>query len=344
MTKVLQIRTSFRCGRGCSFCATPSDPASRDLTLEEVRANVDFFVAARGVDELVFSGGEAGGGPDLEALLELVRERRDSLRLVTLISSGQGWTAERVRACAGLVDRVVVSATPRSASDLADPRSFTGSALDAARALRAAGLTVQTNTVMLPSNAALLAPLARRLVRLGVTAPTFTFPFPHGRVLDDPEGSVAPWTRLAPFLVEAVQIARPLGPRIKNLPLCYLGPLERLAPRTTARYLVQPGRQLERHAVIPPFSGVGHGPACEPCPQRPRCDGVAAAYLGLPGFPPLGFRPARDRGTRSAPRPGGSAPPSSPRGRALTGPRPGPRPRRQPRLRPGQPTSRWQSR
>ena len=286
MTSVLQIRTSSRCSRGCSFCATPSDSSSRDLSLGEISENIDFFERRYGVDEIVLSGGEVTEREDLFDLLDLLGSRR--LRFTTVISSGQGWTPEIAGALGETIDRVVLSLTPGGKSDFRRTTSHFGRALSSIEMLEGTGVIVQTNTVMLPGNISVLPEVAEMVKRLGVASPIFTLPFPRGLVGEELESFAVPWPLLAPRLFEAMDITEQQKPKIKNLPLCYLGPYSRFCSRTTTRYLVQRGRQLEDRALIPPFVGLDFQPECSGCRLRERCDGFWKEYLALESYPRLG--------------------------------------------------------
>jgi len=239
----------------------------------------------RGVDEVVLSGGEITERPDLLELVELLSSKE--LRFTTAITSGRGWSGEVLRASRDIIERVVISLTPEGERDLFGVGTQTTRALSTVELLRDAGFIVQTNTVILPGNISHLPVIAEIVAKLGVQSPIFTLPFPHGRIKEDLDSFVVPWTTLAPLLFEAIDIAERRKPKIKNLPPCYLGSYSRFCSKTTRRYLVQRGRQLERHAVIPPFVGLDFFPVCDGCALMNQCDGFWKEYLELESFPPL---------------------------------------------------------
>jgi hypothetical protein len=116
------------------------------------------------------------------------------------------------------------------------------------------------------------------------------FPFAGGGLAENGVTDVPAWQELRPALLSALDRLEPRGPRVKNVPPCYLGEHARFCARTTTRILVDKRHQLERHAYLPPFPGMRFFPECEPCALRPRCDGFFAAWLESRKFPPL--RPA----------------------------------------------------
>ena len=69
-----------------------------------------------------------------------------------------------------------------------------------------------------------------------------------------------------------------------------LGAYARFCTKTTSRYFVQQGRQLERRGIIPPFIGLEYLQECTGFGSVDRRDGFWKEYLALESFPALAPR------------------------------------------------------
>lgn len=286
MTRVLQIRPSSSCKGDCAFCSAAGADPQADMTLDEIRRNLDHFVDARGVREVVVSGGEITHREDFAELMALLESK--PLDHVALISSGLQWTDEQMERAGRAIDRVILSITPWSSVEAAGSASRVDEVYHLAERLSDAGITVQTNTVVLRGNLQLLRALFVRIAELGLRGPRLTFPFPHGRTRERFQELVPAWGEARGPIFALLDEFERFDPRLVNLPLCYLDTYRRFCRPTTVRILVEKGRQLQDHAVIPPFIGKGHLPVCQTCEVESECDGFWSFYLEQPGmFPPL---------------------------------------------------------
>ena len=277
LPRVLQIRPTTRCPARCATCTTAVTRDAPDLSLAEIEANFGFFVDGHQVDELVFSGAEITLRPDFVEILERVRRRR--FRLVTLISSGLGWSEELAGACAGVIDRVVVALTPTSTTDWRSPLGRSARVRRSIAMLGRAGVRVQSNTVLQTAAVTVLDEIAEAIESLPVEEPIFLFPFATGRAEAVRAMGVPTWVSVEPTVRRVLERLAPRHPRLKNVPPCMLGELSRFASPTTRRILVERGRQLERHALIPPFAGMAFEEGCSGCACRGQCDGTWPAYV-----------------------------------------------------------------
>lgn len=277
LPRVLQIRPTTSCPARCATCTTLVKRDAPDLALDDIQANLDYFIEEHGVDELVFSGAEITLRADFREILERVRQKR--FRLVTLISSGLAWTEELARACAGVIDRVVIALTPPSAMDWRSLRGRSAKARDGILLLKKARVRVQSNTVIQSSSLEVLDEIAESIERLDVEQPIFLFPFGTGGARAVKLAGVPEWSTVRAPLTRVLEALERRRPRLKNVPPCVLGPLSRFASRTTARILVERARELEHHALIPPFVGMTYAPDCARCSLEPDCDGYWPALV-----------------------------------------------------------------
>lgn len=283
LPRVLQIRPTTSCPARCATCTTLVERDAPDLTLAEIEANLAHFTERHGVEELVFSGAEITTRPDFRELLEAVSRRR--FRRVTLLSSGLAWTGELASACAGVIDRVVVALTPSTAQDWKSGLGRSARIRRSMRTLKEAGVRVQSNTVIQASSVAVLDDIATAIESLDLEEPIFLYPFATGGPGAVRAAAVPAWPDVASEVGRVLERLETRRPRVKNVPLCALGPLARFATKTTQRILVERGRQLKQHGLIPPFVGMEYAPDCSPCERQAQCDGYWPAHVAAGVMP-----------------------------------------------------------
>lgn len=276
----LQIRVQRRYpGRVRAGAPSPT----RSLSRAELLANLRHFTEGqRGprtapCTALVLSGVGLLSSPD--TLPVLTQARSLGIEHVVLhagVEDLEGFAAAPWR---GLVDVLVVPLQPETAHGLEV-------GAEAVAACRAAGIAVAVNTVLSTLALGSLERVARVAADLAPDSCTFSFPFPTGAEQAPPPAPAS----LLPALGRAVATleAADAEPRIKGLPACYLGPLaERLGPSSN-RFYVDADHQLDDALMFFPHVLAFHkGDACRFCSHDSRCDGFFAAWLRLPGFPPL---------------------------------------------------------
>lgn len=254
---------------------------TRSLSAEELRQNIDHFtVGLRGprtapCTGLVLSGADLAARPDLPDLLDRARDQGISHVVLHL---GEGaLQPEALAALAGRVDVAVVPIQPER--DLAQADA-------AVHAARARGIRVASNTVLRAAALPHLAAAADHLVALRPDTVTLTHPFPAGA---GPE-SLAPLRAVQAALDETLPAldAAGLSVRIKGLPACHLGPHAGRLGRTANRWYVDAEHQRgDALLFFPDVVAFHKDDTCRFCPADRRCDGSFAAWLAVPGTPPL---------------------------------------------------------
>jgi hypothetical protein len=273
---ILQMRCAAGCPPKCQTCTAHVKSHGNDLTLEEIKLNIDFFIREYGITELVFSGKEITTRKDFPEIIQFIKEK--NLRLVTMLSGGVHWPARQVELAAGVISRVVVAFTPISESESRNGKATLKKITGTIELLQQHAIKVETNTILTRYCIAQLKDVADLLIQLGIQNPTLTFPFALGKTQHD-FSKVLPWKQAEKIVLNALDKLQPLGVRLKNVPLCQLGPHRNFAKPTTQRILVEPGRQLLQHAMIPPFPGLEKNKACEGCSLKNLCDGYWPAYV-----------------------------------------------------------------
>ena len=274
------IRLGFRCNQDCGMCwqgrAWPDPPEALALLwLDEI--------AAAGIEQVVFSGGEPTLYRSLPELLRRAGELGLRVELQTNAVLLRKPTTLNALCEAGL-RRVFVSYHSHlpQVSDALTRAPGTHVATEAGIvACLLAGIEVQLNTVVERLNLPHLADHARAIVSRFVQPfadnpvrdVTFSYPTSyHDRELW--RASVMPLDAIAPRLVEAARILAAQGLSVDasgagcGFPLCVLRD--------------EPG--LIRHADLAQMdlkdsSARSHPPACDPCALRGECPGLRREYL-----------------------------------------------------------------
>ncbi|MBI5498607.1 MAG: radical SAM protein [Deltaproteobacteria bacterium] len=270
------LAPSYRCNSRCTFCCTDTMPR-RDAPLRRVVALLH-DARRRGARQLDIDGGEPTLYPALPRLIGAAKEA--GFERVTLVTNARMAAypsfVRRLRA-AGLDAAAVTLLADRP--ELHDALSGApGSFVEAARGianLKAAGLELFGNVVLVPDNLEAAPPTARLLGRLGCRAVNLMFPVPLGRAAR--AGFRLP--ALAPLRRALVRAASHAGPArlvVHNLAPC-------LAPQA-ARRLEFAGSKQSTEMIFAHGSHVNFGrmlarladyvPECAGCTERVACGGI----------------------------------------------------------------------
>jgi len=232
-----EIAVTYACNNACLFCYAGCGGAGRgcgtppsrtegtgrsaagvsaetpEMTLSEVKRIIDVFQRDAQIPFFSFTGGEPLLRPDLEAMIGHARRRGLEVNLVT-----NGTLANRTRARslarAGLrTAQVSVEAPDAATHDRLTARSGSFDlTLAGIRNLRAAGISVQTNTTITAVNAHLAPRMPAFLKSLGITRFAMNLYIPGGstasRTAADPGADPLffPYSRIGPT-IDAVRAA-----------------------------------------------------------------------------------------------------------------------------------------
>ena len=268
MTRITPIEVTLACDGACRFCA--------QVGLERVDRDADAVLAeVRRVGEageaIAFVGGEPTGRDELVAWIAAAREAGAPAVGVQTHARALGDPA-RAKALidAGLTDVHVSIHGARA--EVHDYHTDAPGSLDATiagvQSLRQHGpdLRIVATTVVTRSSFRVLSELPVRLVGWGITAWSLAWIEPNGAAAQAFDRLVPRLGLAAPFVLHAIATARRLAlPAFTSgLPLCVLGPFVDSA--------------IEREAADDRFAE-----PCTECPARPRCSGIAPAYLARYG-------------------------------------------------------------
>ena len=279
----LDLKLGFACNNRCLFCAQGEKRAECDA--RPVEELVQELQAARpGATGVVLTGGE----PTLYKQLRVVVKaaRRLGYRSVQLQTNGRALSNLKVLGAlveAGLTEVSPsvhgASAETHDALTLA-PGSFLQSTAGARNAV-AAGLPVVTNTVITQKNLHELPAIAGLLADLGVREAQLAFVHPVGTACEKFDEIVPRLSDCVEPIRAAREVARERGVSLvtEAVPLCFLPGMQELAvewriPETTVADLA--GRLDYSSWRV--REGKAHGPPCERCSARARCEGPWREY------------------------------------------------------------------
>lgn len=277
------LKVGFACNNRCVFCAQGEKRARcKSLTLPELLTRLR--AAREHSDSLVLTGGE----PTLHRrIVELVRAARAlGYRSIQLQTNG------RLLSYPQVLGRLVEAGLTEVSPSLHGPDAETHDALTRApgsfrdsvagiRNVVDAGLPLVTNTVVVRDNVAVLAPIVALLADLGVRHAQLALVHPVGTAMELYDQVVPRLSDVEGPLRRARDVARERGLRLvtEAVPRCFLRGMQDLAveeaiPETTVLDL---DASLD-YSAWRRGEGKAHGPPCETCTERQRCEGPWREY------------------------------------------------------------------
>lgn len=290
------VKVGFACNNRCLFCAQGHKrEGCAHVPFQELVERMRQGRAAS--DELVLTGGEPSLHPDI---LALVREARQmGYQQVQLQTNG------RRLAYASFVEALIQAGVTEISPALHGPTADIHDALTRApgsfrqtvagiRVVRSRGLPIVSNSVVVRDNVEHLVALVGVLGKLGVGQAQLAFVHPVGTAYEL-------FDRVVPRLsdvVEPIRACRKNAARYRMrlvteaIPLCFLRGMEELAvedtiPNTTVIDL--DGMPFD-YSMWRPSEGKLHGPPCDACAAKGRCEGPWREYperFGWEEFRPL---------------------------------------------------------
>jgi MoaA/NifB/PqqE/SkfB family radical SAM enzyme len=279
----LDLKLGFACNNHCLFCAQGEKRGDcdarpvEDLVQELARARPK----ATGV---VLTGGEPTLYKPLRMLVKAAR--RLGYSNVQLQTNGRALSSPRL--LGALVQAGLTEVSPSLHGATAEthdaltlaPGSFAQSTLGMKNAVDA-GLPVVTNTVVTQKNLGELAAIVSLLADLGVRHAQLAFVHPVGTAWDEFDQIVPRLSDTVAPIRAARDVARERGVELvtEAVPLCFLPDMQELAvewriPDTTVADL---GGRLD-YSDWRVREGKAHGPPCETCSARGRCEGPWREY------------------------------------------------------------------
>jgi MoaA/NifB/PqqE/SkfB family radical SAM enzyme len=290
----LDLKVGFACNNRCLFCAQ-GDKRSTCGALPPERLAEELMKGRRTAGALVLTGGEPTVHKQLLALVRLAKKLGyDPIQLQT-----NGRMLAYGKVLRALVDAGVTEVSPSlHGPDAATHEALTRAAgsfeqsLTGIRNVVALGIPIVTNSVVTRSNLASLPALIALLGDAGVKNAQLALVHPVGTAYERFDEVVPRLSELDAPLRAARQAARDRGMTLMTeaVPLCFLRGMEELA--VEARIPLTTVADLEGrldYSTWRVHEGKAHGPPCEKCSARSRCEGPWREYPERHGWDE--FRP-----------------------------------------------------
>lgn len=283
-SKRADVKVGFACNNRCLFCAQGHKrEGCAHVPFDEL---VERMKKGRETsDELVLTGGEPSIHPEIVRLVGVAKEL--GYRQIQVQTNG------RRLAYASFVDALVEAGATEFSPALHGPTADVHDALTRApgsfrqtvagiRHLRARNLPIVTNSVVVRGNVPHLGALVELLGRLGVGQAQLAFVHPVGTAYELFEQVVPRLPDVVAPIRTSRRIAARYGMRLvtEAVPLCFLPGMQELAvedqiPDTT---VIDLDGQPFDYSTWRPAEGKAHGPPCERCKLRFRCEGPWREY------------------------------------------------------------------
>lgn len=294
-TRRLDLKVGFVCNNRCVFCAQ-GDKREQCGALPPKRLAHELLSGRKGTGSLVLTGGEPTVHKHILNLVRLAREL--GYAPIQLQTNGRMLSYPKI--LRALVDAGVTEVSPSLHGATAEVHealtraagSFEQS-VNGIRNVVALDLPLITNSVVTRRNLSTLPELVELLAGLGVRHAQLAFVHPVGTAYELFDEVVPHFRDLEGPLAAAWAEARARGIRLvtEAVPLCFLRGMEDLAveaqiPETTVADL-EGGIDYSAWRVR---EGKTHGPPCEACSARHRCEGPWREYpekRGWREFSPL---------------------------------------------------------
>ncbi len=278
------MKVGFACNNRCLFCAQGHKrEGCAHVPFEEMLERLK--KGRETSDELVLTGGEPTIHP---RLLDVIREAKAlGYRQIQVQTNGRrlgygNFVDELVRAGATEFSPALHGSTAQMHDSLTRAPGSFRQTVAGIRNLRARKLPIVTNSVVVRANVPQVPALVELLARLGVDQAQLAFVHPVGTALELFDEVVPRLSDVVEPIREARSIAKSHGLVLvtEAVPLCFLRGMEELAvedriPKTT---VIDLDGQPFDYSTWRPAEGKSHGPPCELCVEKFRCEGPWREY------------------------------------------------------------------
>ena len=284
------LKVGFACNNKCVFCAqgTKRSECGSIPLAELVRRLEQVKGRTRGV---VMTGGE----PTVyKAIVALVRAARAmGFTQVQIQTNGRMLSYPSVlkalvEAGATEFSPSLHGSTPEIHDGLTRAKGSWRESLGGIRNLYLMGATVITNSVVTKSNTHDLPRLVALLARVGVRQAQLAYVHPVGTAAEMFDEVVPRLPDVVEPMRQAREVASRFGMRLvaEGMPYCFMRGMEEMVvedeiPDTT---VVDLNGQVENYSKWRVVEGKSHGPPCESCTMRQRCEGPWREYPDTYGW------------------------------------------------------------
>ncbi|MFZ5354888.1 MAG: radical SAM protein [Bacillota bacterium] len=273
---ILQLNFSGDCRNNCGFCTKTNDP-SQNMSVEEAKNNIEYFLSAGIIKRLILSGGEIYDDNRFYDLLKCLSNYK--LKEKVIITSGKGLSKSLIELVNSFFDRIVLSITPDSENYI-NEEEFKEKIIFMHRLTKP---EIQTNTVIHGQNLNYVDTTVYKLKDMDIVFPTLTLVFPIGKV-NSQSGYLTSKKNIVPVIerlaVEFADSGKP--PVIKGVPACYISPEIRQYvghSEKEGKYYVTKKRQLKNSISFAENLPFIKHTSCTECRLYSKCDGFWDIYI-----------------------------------------------------------------
>ena len=184
---IVDLKSGFSCNNNCVHCVTAGKESVGDLSLDEIREEIDHYIKKYKTIDLVITGGEFSIRPDFAEVLDVIdqKKRQGAVRYCALQTNGRELSkVEKAARFAKSIDIFLVAIhgdTARLADSITRADGSFHQTTRAIKNLLKLGVMVRTQTVINRRNAAHLYSTFKYIVeKLGIRSGNLTFPHPSG--------------------------------------------------------------------------------------------------------------------------------------------------------------------
>ena len=287
----VDLKVGFSCNCRCNFCVQGDKRLQyKDKSAEELKRLIDEN-HARGIREIVFTGGECTIRKDLMDLVRYAKEKGFSI--IQIQSNGRMFYYPQF--CKAIINAGATEFSVSlhgSCANIHDSMTKANGSFDqivcGIKNLKSLGQYVMANTVVTKQNYADLPDIARLLVSLG--ADQFQFAFVHILGSADKNKSlvVPKKSDIMPYIREGLDIGIKAGKRVMTeaIPYCFMqGYEEYVAERIIPVARVEDATwAIENYTDFRINEGKAKGEKCKECWYYGLCEGPWKEYPDLFGW------------------------------------------------------------
>lgn len=302
----LEVKVNYACNNTCDFCSFGNLRAQK-MTYQNILDNIRYIKERfPNVNHLEISGGEPTIRADLLSILRFARAEMEIPFIGLHTNAIRLHDAELTREIGRYLDLAVVSFHSQNRDVLASlvhkhhPETFDRIVMGICN-LRANGIPLITNTLILADNYRFLPEIASLISTFEPIQAIFTYPFFLGNILSAGGRQVAPLREIDAYLQEAISLLSWKGTEVSlnSIPFCQLEPstldayIKARAQANTYRKTTEQVGQSQRITIDLQHQfdkyvtfgfellGFEKTRACDPCAWSAACMGIWRGHVVL---------------------------------------------------------------
>ncbi len=291
------LKVGYACNNRCVFCHSESFRVIHpELTTRDLQARI-LEVKARGVEMVVFSGGEPTLRSDIS---ELARFAHQQGLKTGFITNGRRFAypsfVRDMRACGLRFVYTSFHSPLRRAHESSSGADSLTQVLAALRHLSRSEVELTVNTVVTRHNIGSLSEVVDLLAAFAPARIKFSVVEPKGAALENPT-LCPPLKESAAAISDAIRYGESRHPNVRfaceGLTPCLIDDFDRLNDDLVSNGFVLFQETFESRPVRPDYGNRAKAAACWDCARHDSCPGVFQGYLSSDHDLPIQPRPSR---------------------------------------------------